>query len=155
MAGKRSTSSSITCPRTRPRPCRHGRLSIPASSFTTCRRTAPGAIKLSFSKLERDCIARGNFSSTLDLKRKLLACIERHNKEAIPSLWTYNDPKRHIRVTHQTIHSIRPTSSLPYCRVSPALSSSEPRPLRSRLGGVTAVLRLLLDKDGDSTRRGG
>jgi transposase len=58
-------------------------------------------VELWFSKLERDCIARGIFSSTLDLKRKLLAYIERHNKNAIPFLWTYNDLKRRIRVTHQ------------------------------------------------------
>jgi transposase len=58
-------------------------------------------VELWFSKLERDCIARGIFSSTLDLKRKLLAYIERHNKNAILFLWIYNDPKRRIRVTHQ------------------------------------------------------
>ncbi len=58
-------------------------------------------VELWFSKLERDCIARGIFSSTCDLKRKLLAYIERHNAEAKPFLWTYRNPKRRIRVTHQ------------------------------------------------------
>lgn len=58
-------------------------------------------VELWCSKLERDCIARGVFSSTLDLKRKLLAYIERHNRNAIPFLWTYNNPKRRIRITHQ------------------------------------------------------
>jgi transposase len=58
-------------------------------------------VELWFSKLERDCIARGIFSSTLDLKRKLLAYIEQHNRDATPFLWTYNNPKRRIRVTHQ------------------------------------------------------
>jgi transposase len=58
-------------------------------------------VELWFSKLERDCIARGIFSSTFDLKRKLLAYIEWHNKNAIPFLWTYNKPKQRIRVTHQ------------------------------------------------------
>lgn len=58
-------------------------------------------VELWFSKLERDCIARGIFSSTFDLKRKLLAYIERHNVEARPFLWTYRNPKRRIRVTHQ------------------------------------------------------
>lgn len=57
-------------------------------------------VELWFSKLERDCIARGIFSSTFDLKRKLLAYIERHNAEAKPFLWTYRNPKRRIRVTH-------------------------------------------------------
>jgi transposase len=58
-------------------------------------------VEIWFSKLERDCIARGVFSSTLDLKRKLLAYIEHHNRDATPFLWTYNDPKRRIRITHQ------------------------------------------------------
>lgn len=57
-------------------------------------------VELWFGKLERDCIARGIFSSTLDLKRKVLAYINRHNTEATPFLWTYNQPKRRIRVTH-------------------------------------------------------
>jgi transposase len=58
-------------------------------------------VELWFSKLERDCIARGIFPSTFDLKRKLLAYIEHHNVEARPFLWTYRNPKRRIRVTHQ------------------------------------------------------
>ena len=58
-------------------------------------------VELWFSKLERDCIARGIFSSTFDLKRKLLAYIVRHNVEPKPFLWTYRNPKRRIRVTHQ------------------------------------------------------
>ncbi len=58
-------------------------------------------VELWFSKLERDCIARGIFSSTFDLKRKLLAYINRHNTEARPLLWIYDNPKRRIRVTHQ------------------------------------------------------
>lgn len=57
-------------------------------------------VELWFSKLERDCIERGIFTSTLDLKRKLLAYIEQHNRSATPFLWTFNDPKRRIRVTH-------------------------------------------------------
>jgi hypothetical protein len=58
-------------------------------------------VELWFSKLERDCIERGIFPSTQDLKRKLLAYIDQHNREAKPFLWTYNHPKRRIRVTHQ------------------------------------------------------
>src|SRR5712692_1708017 len=34
--------------------------------------------------IERDCIERGIFTSTHDLKRKLLADIDLHNKEAHP-----------------------------------------------------------------------
>jgi transposase len=58
-------------------------------------------VELWFSKLERDCIARGIFTSTLDLKRKLLAYVQQHNRSATPFLWTFNDPKRRIRVTYQ------------------------------------------------------
>lgn len=58
-------------------------------------------VELWFGKLERDCIERGIFTSTKDLKRKLLAYIDRHNIEAKPFRWTYNNPKRRIRVTHQ------------------------------------------------------
>ena len=58
-------------------------------------------VELWFGKLERDCIERGIFTSTQDLKRKLLAYIDRHNTAAQPFLWTYHNPKRRIRVTHQ------------------------------------------------------
>ncbi len=58
-------------------------------------------VELWFGKLERACIERGIFTSMHDLKRKLLAFIDRHNTEAKPFLWTYNNPKRRIRVTHQ------------------------------------------------------
>src|SRR3990172_7050993 len=51
-------------------------------------------VELWFAKLERDCIARGIFSSTHDLKRKLLAYIDRHNAAAKPFLWTYNNPPK-------------------------------------------------------------
>jgi hypothetical protein len=58
-------------------------------------------VELWFGKIERDCIERGIFTSTQALKRKLLAYIDLHNKEARPFLWTYNNPKRRIRVTLQ------------------------------------------------------
>lgn len=58
-------------------------------------------VELWLAKIERDCIARDIFTSTRDLKRKLLTYIDWHNKEAKPFLWTYNNPKRRIRVTHQ------------------------------------------------------
>lgn len=58
-------------------------------------------VELWFGKLERDCIERGIFTSPKDLKRKLMAYIDWHNIEAKPFRWTYNNPKRRIRVTHQ------------------------------------------------------
>jgi DDE superfamily endonuclease len=57
-------------------------------------------VELWSGKLERDCIARGIFSPIHDLKRKFLAYMDRHNTDATPFLWTYNNPKRRIHVTH-------------------------------------------------------
>jgi len=50
-------------------------------------------------QVERDCIARGIFSSAFDLKRKPLAYIERYMREGPVD---YNDPKRRIRVPSVT-----------------------------------------------------
>lgn len=57
-----------------------------------------------FARIERDCIARGIFTSTTDLKRKLLHYIKRHNQTCQPFVWRYNDPSRRMRAT-----SISPT----------------------------------------------
>src|SRR5713226_6483499 len=43
-------------------------------------------VGLWFGKIERDCIERGIFTSRHDLKRKLLAYIDLHYKEARPFL---------------------------------------------------------------------
>lgn len=58
-------------------------------------------VELWFGKIERNCIEGGIFTSTHDLKRKLLAYIDPHNKEARLFLWTYHNPKKRIRVTLQ------------------------------------------------------
>ncbi|MCU0635777.1 MAG: IS630 family transposase [Gemmatimonadaceae bacterium] len=52
-----------------------------------------------FARIERDCIARGIFTSTTDLKRKLLQYIKRHNETCQPYVWRYRDPTRRIRAT--------------------------------------------------------
>ena len=54
-------------------------------------------IELWFAKIERDCIARGIFTSTTDLRRKLMQYIRLHNKTCRPFHWTYRSPKRRIR----------------------------------------------------------
>lgn len=56
-------------------------------------------VELWFAKIERDCIARGIFTSTADLRRKLMAYIRAHNKHCHPFVWSYSDPTRRIRVT--------------------------------------------------------
>ena len=54
-------------------------------------------IEIWFSKIERDVIARGIFTSKRDLSRKLLRYIRKYNEDAIPIKWTYSDPRRRIR----------------------------------------------------------
>jgi transposase len=53
-------------------------------------------VELWFSKVERDVIARGIFTSTADLARKLRHYIEHYNKSATPFRWSYSDPSRRI-----------------------------------------------------------
>jgi transposase len=62
-------------------------------------------VELWFSKIERDVIARGVFTSVPDLKRKLMRYIREYNKEPKTVKWKYFDPTR--RITTQsavTVH---------------------------------------------------
>ena len=54
-------------------------------------------VELWFAKIERDVIARGIFTSTADLARKLLRYITLHNKTCRPIAWTYDNPKHRVR----------------------------------------------------------
>lgn len=56
-------------------------------------------VELWFAKIERDCIARGIFTSTADLRRKLMAYIRAHNKHCHPFAWSYSDPSRRIHAS--------------------------------------------------------
>jgi len=53
-------------------------------------------VEIWFSKIERDVIARGVFTSVKDLSRKLLRYIRYYNKKAKPIRWTYTDASRRI-----------------------------------------------------------
>lgn len=53
-------------------------------------------VALWFSKVERDVIARGIFTSVTDLARKLRRYIAHYNKTAVPFRWSYADPSRRI-----------------------------------------------------------
>jgi hypothetical protein len=53
-------------------------------------------VELWFSKIERDVIARGVFTSVTDLRRKLMRYIKQSNKTAKPVRWPYADPTRRI-----------------------------------------------------------
>jgi transposase len=54
-------------------------------------------VELWFSKLQRDVIARGIFTSTQDLARQLRRYINAYSKAAKPINWKYSNPKRRIR----------------------------------------------------------
>ena len=56
-------------------------------------------IEIWFSKIERDVIARGIFTSVRDLSRKLIRYIKRYNEDAKPIKWTYQDLNRRLPAT--------------------------------------------------------
>jgi transposase len=56
-------------------------------------------VELWFAKIERDMIARGIFTSTADLRRKLMQYIRQHNKSCQPIQWAYSNPKHRIRAS--------------------------------------------------------
>ena len=56
-------------------------------------------VELWFSKIQRDVIDRGVFTSLSDLARKIQKYIKAYGKSAKPFRWTYTDPKRRLRVT--------------------------------------------------------
>jgi transposase len=58
-------------------------------------------VELWFAKIERECIARGIFTSAADLRRKLMQYIRAHNKACHPFVWSYSDPTHRIR-PHET-----------------------------------------------------
>lgn len=60
-------------------------------------------VELWFAKIERDMIARGIFTSTTDLRRKLMHYIRAHNKNCHPFRWSYSDPSRRIRVAAKSV----------------------------------------------------
>ena len=49
-------------------------------------------VEIWFSKLQRDVIARGVFTSTADLARKLRRYINAYSKQAKPFRWKYSNP---------------------------------------------------------------
>ncbi|HVR42185.1 MAG TPA: IS630 family transposase, partial [Thermoanaerobaculia bacterium] len=53
-------------------------------------------IEIWFSKIERDLIARGIFTSVKDLARKIMTYIKKHNRDPKPIRWTYTDLSNRI-----------------------------------------------------------
>ncbi len=50
-----------------------------------------------FARIQRDVIARGVFTSTKDLHKKLMRYIRQYNKNAKPLKWKYDNPANRIR----------------------------------------------------------
>lgn len=62
-------------------------------------------VELWFSKIERDVIARGVFTSVADLKRKLMRYIRKYNDSPKPVKWIYRTPALRITTDSRvTVH---------------------------------------------------
>jgi transposase len=53
-------------------------------------------VEIWFSRIERDVIARGVFSSVRDLGRKLIRYIRAYSQTARPFHWKYSDLRRRV-----------------------------------------------------------
>jgi len=62
-------------------------------------------VELWFSKIERDLLARGVFTSVADLARKIRRYIRHYNKAPKPIRWNYRNPAHRISSTSvSTVH---------------------------------------------------
>jgi hypothetical protein len=74
-------------------------------------------MELRFKKLERDVIARGIFTSTTDLRRKLMRYIVAPNHNPRPTKWSYTDPTRRSHTNYSPV-TVQPGSHLIRWRTS-------------------------------------
>jgi transposase len=58
-------------------------------------------VEIWFSKIQRDVIARGIFTSTTDLSRKLIRYIKQYNKTATPFRWRVKNADNRIKPVTQ------------------------------------------------------
>ena len=63
-------------------------------------------VELWFGKIQRDVITRGIFTSTKDLRKKLMRYIRHYNKQPRPVKWTYSDPSKRIRFTTDSTDTV-------------------------------------------------
>jgi len=64
-------------------------------------------VEIWFSKIQRDIIARGIFTSVKDLDRKIMRYIRLYNQTATPIKWSYQDASNRIKSTseiNETVH---------------------------------------------------
>ena len=96
---RRSTSFATTSRRTKPSASKRFSKRTRAFSSTSRRPTPRGSIKSNFGSPNCNAmvIARGVFTSTADLARKLRRYINAYSKDAKPFRWKYSDPSRRIR----------------------------------------------------------
>jgi hypothetical protein len=81
--------------------------------FTPTYSSCLNQIELWFSKIERDLLARGIFTSVADLARKIRRYIDRYNKAPKPIRWAYRNPARRIgsnsaSTVHWSLETRRP-----------------------------------------------
>jgi hypothetical protein len=69
---------------------------VNALHFTTTDSSWLNQVELWFSKIARDVIAHGFFTSVKDLSRKLLHYIRAYNRQAKPFKWTYKSTRNRI-----------------------------------------------------------
>jgi transposase len=60
-------------------------------------------IEIWLGLITRDCIRRGIFHSVPDLTRRIMQYIRLYNRNAQPFHWTYNNPKKRIRVSLSSV----------------------------------------------------
>ena len=60
-------------------------------------------VEIWFSRIERDVIARGVFTSVRDLGRKLIRYIRAYSKTARPFHWKYSDRRRRLHYANELI----------------------------------------------------
>lgn len=60
-------------------------------------------VELWFSKIERDVIARGVFTSVKDLAKKIMRYIRQYNRAPRPVKWTYRDPAHRLSAAISTV----------------------------------------------------
>ena len=60
-------------------------------------------VEIWFSKIERDVISRGIFTSVRDLARKLMTYIRKYSKDPKPIKWMYRNPNHRIVASDLTV----------------------------------------------------
>ena len=65
--------------------------------FTPTYSSRLNQVEIWFSKLQREVIDRGIFTSVTDLRRKILRYIRLYAKSAKPFRWKYSDPRHRIQ----------------------------------------------------------